>query len=289
MQKIIFLSTVLFVTILISCQKQPTASFNVGNSNIKVGTVVAFTNTSQDADSYVWNFGDGTQSTDENPSHTYNAEGNFTITLQALSKNGKKKNSATNSIVVAAATPAIIATDFTYSPSTIYVGEAVTFTAQTSSSTVSWNFGDGTNSSLKNPTHSYDNTGFYDVVLTAGGTTKTKNIFVTNAASGMAGNYNVEDLCSGSTSNYTDLVTISSSENKRISVAKFANYSGGNVYFIVNGNSITLPSQDVLCGIPAATRNFSGTGYIINANSFSINFTETTNGTSITCTETYTK
>ena len=42
---------------------------------------VSFTNTSAAFDSLVWNFGDGTTSTDENPVHNYSATGFYTVTL----------------------------------------------------------------------------------------------------------------------------------------------------------------------------------------------------------------
>ena len=41
----------------------------------------SLTNTSENATSYLWNFGDGTTSTETNPSHTYTATGEFTIEL----------------------------------------------------------------------------------------------------------------------------------------------------------------------------------------------------------------
>ncbi|MCX7861388.1 MAG: M14 family zinc carboxypeptidase, partial [Bacteroidales bacterium] len=46
-------------------------------------TTVYFTNLSTNANSYLWYFGDGTQSTDENPIHTYSANGDFNVTLIA--------------------------------------------------------------------------------------------------------------------------------------------------------------------------------------------------------------
>jgi Zn-dependent metalloprotease len=42
---------------------------------------VQFTNHSINATSYLWNFGDGTTSTDTNPTHTYSAVGNYTVSL----------------------------------------------------------------------------------------------------------------------------------------------------------------------------------------------------------------
>jgi len=50
----------------------------------KTGFDVTFTNTSANATSYSWDFGDGMTSGDENPSHTYSSEGAYTVTLTAM-------------------------------------------------------------------------------------------------------------------------------------------------------------------------------------------------------------
>jgi gliding motility-associated-like protein len=50
-----------------------------------IGNTTSFVNTSAGADSYLWNFGDGATSTEENPSHLYAAAGTYTITLTVLS------------------------------------------------------------------------------------------------------------------------------------------------------------------------------------------------------------
>ena len=62
---------------------KPNASFTTATN----GLVVTFTNTSTDATSYLWDFGDGQTSTDANPSHTF-AGGHFYITLSATNANG---------------------------------------------------------------------------------------------------------------------------------------------------------------------------------------------------------
>lgn len=58
---------------------------------------VKFINESIDADSYLWDFGDGNTSTEMNPSHTYLSDGNFIITLTA-SKNSLCSNSISKGI-----------------------------------------------------------------------------------------------------------------------------------------------------------------------------------------------
>ena len=49
------------------------------------GTVINFINGSSLADSYLWDFGDGTQSSDFQPSHTYESPGTYVVSLYAES------------------------------------------------------------------------------------------------------------------------------------------------------------------------------------------------------------
>ncbi len=57
----------------------PAASFTF----VKEGNTVEFTNTSANATTYNWDFGDGNFSTDENPVHTYAGDGEYTVILTA--------------------------------------------------------------------------------------------------------------------------------------------------------------------------------------------------------------
>ena len=45
--------------------------------------------------SWFWNFGDGTNSTEQNPTHTYSAAGNYTVNLTASNANGTDSKLAT--------------------------------------------------------------------------------------------------------------------------------------------------------------------------------------------------
>jgi PKD repeat protein len=292
MKKILCLLLIFATLFIVSCQKQPKASFDVAGSNFKTGESVNFTNTSEDAASYEWDFGDGAKSTDKSPSHSYATQGSYLVTLTAFSKNEKKKSSASNSVSITASNTgggSGSGLDFNYSPANPVVGDLVSFTSQTTATSVSWDFGDGGSSNLLNPTHTFNSAGNFQVTLTADGSTKTKTVAVSNgSSSSIPGTYNVVDDCSGSIFSFSDVVS-STSQTNTYSVTKFAGYAGGNVTFSVVGNTITVPSQDVNCGNPAALRNFSGSGTIISATSFKIDYTETTNGSSISCTDTYTK
>ncbi|KPE50232.1 DUF4886 domain-containing protein [Chryseobacterium indologenes] len=59
------------------------------------GNTVQFTNQTQNATSFLWNFGDGTTSALENPQHTYTSTGNYQVSLitNACNKNSTKTKS----------------------------------------------------------------------------------------------------------------------------------------------------------------------------------------------------
>ena len=77
------------VTLLLaSCTPEPTADYKMEVSGEVSPVNVAFTNTSENAETYLWDFGDGQTSNEENPIHTYELWGTFNITLTAM--NGDK-------------------------------------------------------------------------------------------------------------------------------------------------------------------------------------------------------
>ena len=58
------------------------ASFTYTGQTVTPATIT-FQNTSQNADTYLWDFGDDSTSTEENPSKTYSIYGTYTVTLTA--------------------------------------------------------------------------------------------------------------------------------------------------------------------------------------------------------------
>lgn len=67
----------------------PDASFSVQGANLLVGAPVAFTPDTQDNSySYLWNFGDGSQSAEMSPQHTFQGQGDFPVTLTITDPNG---------------------------------------------------------------------------------------------------------------------------------------------------------------------------------------------------------
>ncbi len=119
--------------------------------------------------------------------------------------------------------------------------------------------------------------------------TAEREVKVYNEAKGFAGSYSVSGTDgSAQWGPYTDMITASSTINNRVWVGRIGNYNNGAVYFSVSGNTVTIPVQTVNCGNPAANRTFSGSG-TITGSTITIDYIESTSGTSITVQEIYTK
>ncbi|HLP52435.1 MAG TPA: PKD domain-containing protein [Chitinophagales bacterium] len=84
-----------------ACVNLPTVCFTAPDS-VQVNTNAAFTNCSQQATTYSWNFGDGQTSTLSAPTHSYSATGTYTVSLTG--SNPQSSNTTTKSIKVYAVT-----------------------------------------------------------------------------------------------------------------------------------------------------------------------------------------
>ena len=113
--------------------------------------------------SWSWDFGDGSNSTLQNPSHQYSA-GTYNVTLNVTNACGSDTETKTNYITVKA--PPVAA--FSATPITGYAPLTVTFTDLSTGDPTSWtwDFGDGNNSTDQNPSHQYSAVGTYTVNLT---------------------------------------------------------------------------------------------------------------------------
>jgi PKD repeat protein len=78
---------------------QPAADFSASTNGLEV----TFTNSSKNSTTYSWDFGDGNTSTDENPVHTYAADGDYDVTLTASDASGAS-DQTTKTVTVSSAT-----------------------------------------------------------------------------------------------------------------------------------------------------------------------------------------
>ncbi len=154
--------------LVVNIQSILKAGFNADIFNGCSPLTVNFNNTSVNAISYLWNFGDGFTSNQTNPSHTYFTPGTYNVTLNAFSGNLSDVQTVQNQVVVLPSPTA----NFQAFPEVIGVaGDSVYFADNSVDAWAwFWDFGDPAsgmlnNSTLQNPVHFYATNGIYDVTL----------------------------------------------------------------------------------------------------------------------------
>ena len=167
---------------------------------------VQFTDKSTgDIIAWLWDFGDGQTSTQQNPSHTYQNFGNYAVSLTVKSQDSSDAETKQDYITVTI--PAAPEADFVALPTRSNAPLTVQFTDKSDCyayfyirgaggvvigmkkapalghiTSWSWHFGDGGTSTQQNPSHVYDQPGYYTVGLTvtspAGSDTETKTDYI---------------------------------------------------------------------------------------------------------------
>ena len=151
----------------------PVADFSGTPTSGNSPYVVSFSDESSAgvATSWQWFFGDGGSSTLQHPAHTYTAQGTYSVTLTAGNAYGSDTLTKSNYITVGAG-PELFA-EFVGTPQTGTAPLTVSFTDLSVGNITSWtwNFGDGTTSTLQNPVHTFSSPGEYDIALEVGNAT----------------------------------------------------------------------------------------------------------------------
>ncbi|MBL0048915.1 MAG: PKD domain-containing protein [Bacteroidetes bacterium] len=144
----------------------PIAGFSVNDSSVCINNSIQFTNLSQNATSYLWNFGDGSAtSTAINPVHAYTTSGTFTVTLIATGNNLSDTKTETDYIIVAANLTPIINTSLN---DTACAGQSNTLSSNYNGIGYSyvWNKNGITIANETNPTYNATTNGNYTVSVT---------------------------------------------------------------------------------------------------------------------------
>jgi PKD repeat protein len=125
--------------------------------------------------SWLWTFGDGTSSTLQHPSKTYANAGVYNVTLRATNSLGTNTRARSGYVQVSNPLPPVA--DFSGTPLSGFAPLQVAFSDLSSGAPTSWlwTFGDGTTSTLKNPSKTYTTHGSYQVTL------QVTNVAGTNA------------------------------------------------------------------------------------------------------------
>jgi len=144
-------------TVTVDVLTTPVASFTFTQNCDSV----IFANTSTGGNSYQWNFGDGNNSVLNNPSHTYNIAGSYTVTLIVI--NGTCNDTVSQTLTVG--TNPVAA----FTPITNNCSLTIGFTNNSTGSAIyNWNFGDGNTDTVPYPSHTYLTPGTYTITLFVG-------------------------------------------------------------------------------------------------------------------------
>ena len=144
----------------------PVAQFDAYYAFSTVPTKVMFVDNSPGSTpmTWEWDFGDGTTSDEQNPTHTYLRRGTYTVSLTAKNAYGTSTATRKNFITIGMEPKA----DFSGSPETGDSPLTVKFTDKSLGQITkwTWDFGDGKRSSEQSPVHTYWSGGEYNVILT---------------------------------------------------------------------------------------------------------------------------
>ncbi len=135
----------------LSCEGTPVEFTDI--SFISSGTITGWN----------WSFGNGENSTDQNPETTYENAGNYEVILEVTSALGCQDTAVMNLLV----NPKPNA-DFSFTPNPAIVLENIQFTDESTGNGINdwlWFFGDGDGTNIQNPVYNYALGGDYEVTL----------------------------------------------------------------------------------------------------------------------------
>ena len=161
----------------------PVAAFSASAVSGNAPLAVTFTDKSTGSPtSWIWDFGDGTTSTSQSPSHTYYGVGNYTVSL-TVSKTGSVSNTLESKSLIKVSSTAAVVADFNTNVTSGKAPLTVQFNDLSTGSPTAWEWdfnSDGqVDSNEKNPVYQFMNTGVYTVTLRTGSSTNTKTNYIT--------------------------------------------------------------------------------------------------------------
>jgi len=177
---------------------QPTAAFTINHTKACNNDPIVTYNTSEGTSlKYLWNFGDGSTSTDSIPVKKYTVNGTYAINLTVTDRYGCKDSLLRNNYVDVRE----VVASFTASDT---IGSCLPFAVKFKNTSLNsydhvWDFGDGTFFKADSTNHPYTASGIYTVKLTATRSTycsavTTKTVRVTAPSASFT--YSPTDGCS---------------------------------------------------------------------------------------------
>ena len=214
---------------------------------------------------YSWDFGDGQTSTQQNPTHTYTNQGNYTVNMTATIAGVTCSRSGT--ITVNQGPTCTLACTAQAAPTSGNAPLAVNFTSTATPSnctgqpSYSWNFGDGQTSTQQNPSHTYNSAGTYNWTLTVsiGQTTCTKNGTVSVSGGGTGIDMTVGTASGSAGSNVTVTITTANNGTSPAGYDGKVQYDTSQMTFVsIAAGSVTTANGNAVSAneFPAGTVKF---------------------------------
>ena len=154
-------------SVTIEVRPGPVGQLEASATMLCPGTPVDFMAIRTDLEDLVWDFGDGTSSSEDMPSYTYDAPGLYNVRVIGVSADGCE--GIADQITVEVLEPALaeFITDPESGQTIVAEDLTVSFIDQSQGAiSYEWLFGDGDSASVANPTHTFEREGIYEVVLT---------------------------------------------------------------------------------------------------------------------------
>lgn len=186
------------------------ADFTASSTSVCLGESIKFTSTStgNNITNYTWNFGNGETSSGQSPTYTYPEAGTYTVTLAIQNSSGQADAEVKTGYITINDAPK---TNFSVTGNSCTVPIDVSFTNTTqpsSGNTYTWDFGNGTSSSLAQPSPvNYTTSGTYTVSLTATNTatgckkTHTQDVNISDFKADFS---EPTTICAGASIQFTD-------------------------------------------------------------------------------------
>ena len=167
----------------------PTADASADKTTVIPGETITFDGSGSSdpdgsVDTYEWDFGDGTTVIGQSRTHSYDATGIYTVTLNVTDDLGISDSDTLEIQVVENQPPTVSASVDDAAPNP---GESVQFDASGSTdetgriTSYEWEFGDGTTATGATPSHAYGSGGTYEATVTvtdSGGLRTTETVLV---------------------------------------------------------------------------------------------------------------
>ena len=155
-----------------------------------------------------WDFGDGQTSSLQHPTHSYNAPGNYNVSLIVTNMGG-----CADTVEYAITTIPIPQVNFNSPP--VCPNDISSFIDGSGSAngpieSWNWNFGDGATDTIQNPSHTYSLPGTYSVTLMVTDSLGCKDTLIQNVSTlpGPISDFSYLSACVSTQINFTDVSTV---------------------------------------------------------------------------------